>query len=184
MTVLVIFFVFPQLHSRLFSDDYDRDMPLRSFNDMKGMVEFALDSINHGWNGKDFKKRLINYGCHCFQTDSRMLLGQGRPLDKLDRACMELKRCRRCITMEFSESENFEVHTLGYRFDMTETDGIQCETDRNTGVFLKSVFQVSNQTYISSNQTIFFSNQLRPYLLETALFASSTKRLSSLLAAS
>lgn len=106
---------------------------LRSFGDLRGMVEFTLGDMQSSWSKKEFKKRLVNYGCHCFQRDPRRLVGVGTPLDRLDHTCKELKRCRKCINLELINDDQ-DIHLVGYKFTMDDINGIVCEEDRNSEI--------------------------------------------------
>ena len=49
--------------------------------------------------GKVEPHKLVNYGCHCFNTGERPQsdMSKGPPVDEIDRACMNYKVTRRSL---------------------------------------------------------------------------------------
>ena len=75
---------------------------------MKHMAEV----VAYFQTDRSFSK-FYEYGCHCWQDRSGMMLsGGGKPVDAIDKSCMQHKQCSKCAKIDFGE----ECHEYrGYR---------------------------------------------------------------------
>lgn len=67
---------------------------------------FQLQSFISHYTGADFDERKIwFYGCNCLMQNDRPMSskGKGKPVDKLDRLCMDWKICQRCVQKNFGD---------------------------------------------------------------------------------
>jgi hypothetical protein len=56
---------------------------------------------------KEFIKRVNNYGCHCWPSQTKEhLTGHGKGLDSIDETCMSLKKCHKCVNILYPEGED------------------------------------------------------------------------------
>lgn len=58
------------------------------------------------YTGESFDERKIwFYGCNCLMQNDRAMSspGKGKPVDKLDRHCMEWKICQRCVKETYGD---------------------------------------------------------------------------------
>lgn len=65
----------------------------------------------------DFWSALWSYGCHCFDKDTdrpMSSMGFGEPVDPLDVACRNYKRCQACAQEKFGDQCVTELITYHY----------------------------------------------------------------------
>ena len=81
--------------------------PRRS-KDLKTMARSLLTQSSLSPNAFDkFWSQLWSYGCHCFDKDTDRPLssmGKGEPMDKLDSACRNYKRCQQCASQVYGDN--------------------------------------------------------------------------------
>ena len=82
------------------------DDPFRRYKDVQGFVKGL---INTEKRQDRWLAQFKDYGCHCFGDNdhSNKLVGQGQPLDEIDRACRDLKMCRQCIKLSHPNVADF-----------------------------------------------------------------------------
>ena len=64
-------------------------------------TDLTPDSFETFWS------RLWSYGCHCFDKDTDRPLSalhHGEPVDRLDSACRNYKRCQACASEQYGEN--------------------------------------------------------------------------------
>ena len=49
--------------------------------------------------------QIMEYGCYCNLLDQKLLQGVGEPVDEIDRACRDWRRCRACTRMDDTDCE-------------------------------------------------------------------------------
>jgi len=78
--------------------------PRRS-KDLKAMAKSLLTHVDLDSSSfETFWSQLWSYGCHCFDADTDRPLSamhHGEPVDKLDSACRNYKRCQACAAEEY-----------------------------------------------------------------------------------
>ena len=82
-----------------------------------------LDKLSQNW--EDFKSRVTNYGCFCFNNQN-LPGGRGQARDLIDQSCKNLYKCQTCIRMDM-EAENILPNNDGdceltttYNFNLTK----------------------------------------------------------------
>lgn len=109
---------------------------------MKFIHQMVYSQLNTAMTIRQIELRLQNYGCHCFAENSRAAGGPGQALDELDSLCLDLKRCHKCIEMDFGNAvtDQWDADVGKYRFDVDSvTSEISC--DRNTDPEKKALCQ-------------------------------------------
>lgn len=93
-----------QMQDPTFSEKISR----QKYRKMKHMAEV----VAYFQTDRSFSK-FYEYGCHCWQDRSGMMLsGGGKPVDAIDKSCMQHKQCSKCAKIDFGE----ECHEYrGYR---------------------------------------------------------------------
>ena len=99
-----------------------------------------LDKLSQKW--EDFKSRITNYGCFCF-NESNAAGGKGQARDLIDQSCKNLFKCQTCIKMDI-DNRNILPNTDGscsitttYNFNLTksavtELPEIECQNLEGT----------------------------------------------------
>lgn len=61
--------------------------------------------------------QILEYGCHCNLLDTEIKQGVGEPVDAIDEACRDWRRCRACTRMDDVDCQPNEVdYTLWYDY--------------------------------------------------------------------
>jgi hypothetical protein len=84
---------------------------------------------------KQLIRKMLNYGCHCFQGTkrARSIGGKGPAVDDIDSVCRAQYQCHKCIEQEMGcnpDSTGYKVKFIGKRRDMVKD--ISCRQPENT----------------------------------------------------
>merc|ERR1711976_676724 len=99
-----------------------------------------LDKLSQKW--EDFKSRITNYGCFCF-NEQNLAGGRGQARDLIDQSCKNLYKCQTCIKMDTANKNilpNMDGTcslTTTYSFNLTknavtESPEIECQNLEGT----------------------------------------------------
>jgi len=94
-------------------DRISNEDQLRKFRQLKIAVLYLQDEQKFG--------RYCYYGCYCLPEGSHNIAsgGYGRPIDAIDRACMDFKQCYKCLIDEHGSTRECRGEDSGYRMDLT-----------------------------------------------------------------
>lgn len=93
-------------------DRIANEVELRKFRQLKIVVLWLQKEQKFG--------RYCYYGCYCLPEGSHNIAagGYGKPLDPIDRACLDFKNCYKCLQDE--HNGNCRGEDIGYRMDLLE----------------------------------------------------------------
>jgi len=86
----------------------------RRIRQLKVLITWFLQNTNLTF--EDF-----NYGCHCDLVNSPGMLGIGKPVDEIDRACFSHGQCYKCLKSEYendAEEGECDGNLTGYRAEL------------------------------------------------------------------
>ena len=104
------------------------EIQLRKFRQLKISVLWLQKEQKFG--------RYCYYGCYCLPEGSHNIAagGYGKPLDPIDRACLDFKNCYKCLLDEHEGECKGE--DIGYRMDLLEDQygnkSIECTNKVNS----------------------------------------------------
>jgi len=88
----------------------------RKFRQWRLMVMFLQRGNPDRRRWKHFQK----YGCHCLPDGAKLIgaAGFGKPVDAIDKSCMDFHQCYKCITMEHGdETKGCAGESVRYKFE-------------------------------------------------------------------
>jgi hypothetical protein len=91
------------------------EIEMRKFRQLKIVVLWLQKEQKFG--------RYCYYGCYCLPEGSHNIAagGYGKPMDPIDRACLDFKNCYKCLIDEHTEREDgCKGEEIGYRMDLIE----------------------------------------------------------------
>ena len=101
------------------------------------IAQFAYAKATTSMDYLNFRKKLQNYGCHCFPLDlnqlspsARLPGGRGPPVDEMDSICRELTRCHACVDRDH---KSIDTDWGKYKATITQENDIVCSLNQEQG---------------------------------------------------